>query len=317
MQKNTKLCEARRLKRGDFITRLPDIEMELNNYRPHFKGKTILCNCGDDEDSNFYQYFKMNFEVFGLTRLICTTYNPNGRAMKYEVLPGGVTRATELEGNGSYDSKEGLDLIRQADIVVTNPPFPIFKEYLQTLIDYGKSFIIIGSALAISYTKIFPLFLNNKLWWGVSPRDSAQFVDPSGKLVKVNSVWYTNITHRKREEKMVLFREYSERHYPKYDNFNCIKVQKVCDIPCDYDGVMGVPITFVGKFCPEQFEILGLTGIPGVENLYEDGFKHYDRPYLNGQRKSATIFIKNKMPRKPNDGKSESNEVSFDMFFKN
>ena len=316
MQKNTKLCAARKAKRGDFVTRLPDIEMELKNYRPHFKGKTILCNCGDGEDSNFYQYFKLNFELFGLKRLLCTTYNPDGRAMLYEIDENGTPTKKELLGNGAYDSAEGIDLIRQADVVVTNPPFPIFQEYVKTLIDNKKEFIIIGPALAITYTKIFPLFFRNEMWWGVSPRDSASFVDPSGKLVKVNSVWYTNITHRKREEKMILVKSYSANAYPKYDNYNSISVKKVCDIPMDYDGVMGVPITFVGKFCPEQFEILGLTGIPGVENLYVDGFKHYDRPYLGGQRKTASIFIRNKMPQKPMVTVKESDEISFDMFFR-
>lgn len=276
---------ARQKKCDEFYTRFEDIERELHHYKDHFKDKIIFCNCDDPEYSNFWRYFHLNFEHFGLKKLITTHYDASKSTYKMEYKGGddndcsaGIT--TPLETNGDFRSPECMELMEEADIVATNPPFSLFREYVQQLMEHHKKFLIIGSMNAITYQSIFFLIQKNKVWLGNGfksgnayfrvPSDIASayargVYDETTGLVKFrNCHWFTNLDIAKRHEKLTLWRQYSPDEYPKYDNYDAINVDRVADIPKDYDGVMGVPITFLDKYNPEQFEILG-------DSRYHDG----------------------------------------------
>lgn len=294
MSKNTNLQQAKAAKADEFYTQLTDIEKELYHYKEHFKGKTVLCNCDDPRVSNFFRFFAMHFEDYGLKRLITTCYKnqdadlfSQGTADKavYLIYEGdkngnGLADPEELEvkplkGDGDFRSAECIELLKQADIVVTNPPFSLFREYVAQLMKYEKKFLIIGNVGAITYKEIFPLLKDSKMWLGNGFQNgNAYFKIPDGQgknyakgvyneesgLVHFrNCTWYTNMDFNKRHEPLILCQKYSEDKYPKYDNYDAIEVGKTADIPEDYYGVMGVPTTFLDKFCPEQFEILGIT----------------------------------------------------------
>lgn len=292
-----KLQKANKEKYGEFYTRLSDIENELRYYTRHLKGKTVLCNCDDPRVSNFFRYFALNFRVLGLKRLIATCYkndNPDlfseGIVDKsiYSDYNGGFPCNAltdfcripyeELNGDGVYSagdfrSKDCINLLKQADVVVTNPPFSLFREYVAQLIKYNKQFLIIGEKNAITYKEIFPLIKDNKIWLGQSVHSgevlfyvtdeyykehkSVCKIDSDGRKCKGIGVrWFTNLDVASRHEEIILYKSYNPDDYPKYDNYDAINVDKVSDIPCDYDGVMGVPITFLDKYNPEQFEIV-------------------------------------------------------------
>ncbi len=304
---NKNLNAAKEAKKDEFYTQLSDIENELRHYREHFRGKTILCNCDDPYESNFFKYFANNFNAFGLKKLIATCYNgspvqgnelmidfgdfeaePKKIAYKVEITEvrdhnndGRVDLAdvryliqndknvlSILKENGDFRSRECIELLKEADIVVTNPPFSLFREYVAQLMEYEKKFLIIGNQGAIIYREIFPLFKNNRIWLGygfkggaghfVSPyEDVATASDHREGMIRVSGVhWFTNLEHKKHNEELVLFHHYNENNYPKYDNYNAINVNKTNEIPCDYDGIMGVPITFMDKYNPNQFEII-------------------------------------------------------------
>lgn len=306
------LDRAKEAKKDEFYTQLADIENELKHYRQHFRGKTILCNCDDPYESNFFKYFANNFNAFGLKKLIATCYNgspvqgselmldfgdfqdePKKIAYKVEITEvtdangdGRIDLAdvrhliqndknvlSTLKENGDFRSKECIELLKEADIVVTNPPFSLFREYVAQLMAYEKKFLIIGNMNAITYKEIFPLIKNNQLWLGPSitsgdrkfwvPDDyelraAGCGIDETGrKFIRVKGVrWFTNLDHKKRHEELILFHQYSPEEYPKYDNYDAINVNATNDIPVDYDGAMGVPITFLDKYNPEQFEII-------------------------------------------------------------
>lgn len=294
------MARANREKNDEFYTRLTDIEKELRHYRKHFKGKTILCNCDDPFESNFFKYFVLNFNKLGLKKLIATCYATSsisnkelslskvlgndeakeGRPYKAvvtkiydatgdggidmldvaELFKMGENELTELKEDGDFRSEECLELLKEVDIVVTNPPFSLFREYVATLVEYDKKFIIIGNKNAITYKEIFPLIKDNKIWLGeMVPSD---FMTPDGKLSgKLSGLtrWFTNLDIKKRHEDLILIRKYNEEDYPKYDNYDAIEVSRVKNIPYDYEGVMGVPITFLDKYNLNQFEILGYT----------------------------------------------------------
>ena len=279
--KNNNLHEAKRAKNDEFYTQLPDIEREMKYYRPHFAGKTILCNCNDALHTGFATHFSLAFEVYGLKELICTSFNPDGHGMVYryhgDTNENGVPdieewEQTPMEGNGGFNTPEGIALIQEADIIVTNPPFSLFREFIALLMEYDKKFLIIGNMNAVTYKEVFPLIKDNKLWLGVtrdgcgsmwfyipddSEEHSGQKIENGTKMQTVgSSAWFTNLDHKKRHEPLDLYKKYSPEEFPKYDNYDAIETGKVCDIPLDYDGVMGVPITFLGKYCPEQFEII-------------------------------------------------------------
>lgn len=279
---NANLREAKKAKNDEFYTQLSDIEKECAHYRPHFNGATVLCNCNDALHSNFAKYFSLNFEHLGLKRLICTAYKVDGEHGKVCIYEGDkngnrVPDVDEwechmLEGDGGFASEECIALLKEADIVVTNPPFSLFREYVALLMEYNKKFLIIGNMNAITYKEIFPLIKDNQLWLGVTrngcgqmyfridddaPQAKGQIVIDGQRMQTIgSSAWFTNLDHAKRHEEIDLYKHYNEEEYPKYDNYDAIEVSKVCEIPMDYDGIMGVPITFLGKYCPTQFEII-------------------------------------------------------------
>lgn len=288
----------------------------MRYYRAHFKGKTVLCNCDDPFESNFFKYFVLNFNKLGLKKLIATCYatspianqqltlfdvigdEEENRDKPYkavvtkvydktgdggvdmfdvaELFKSGENELTELAGDGDFRSKECLEFLDEADIVVTNPPFSLFRDYVTTLMEHRKKFIIIGNVNAITYKEVFPLIMNNEIWIGASihsgdrafyvPDDyplnaSGCGIDADGrKFIRVKGVrWWTNLDYRQRHEELILVKKYSPENYSSYDNYDGINVDATSDIPCDYAGIMGVPITFLDKYSPDQFEILGIT----------------------------------------------------------
>lgn len=355
---NSSLQAAAKAKKDEFYTQLADIENELRHYRPHFKDKTVLCNCDDPFESNFFKYFVLNFNRLGLKELIATCYTgspiANRQLSLYEV-PGAsrsarnggkpyVARVTvvrdatgdggigmddiarlfkngensliELRGNGDFRSAECIELLKQADIVATNPPFSLFREYVAQLMKYDKKFVIIGSQNAITYKEIFPLIKNNKMWLGLgfnggvgfftSPyEDIAVASQHKEGLIRVSGInWYTNLDIKKRHEELILVQKYDPEKYPRYDNYDAIEVGKTADIPRDYARVMGVPITFLDKYNPEQFEILG-NDYYVKEGLLNDIIKigwigKLDRAYLNGKRLYSRLLIRNRRPELAN-----------------
>ena len=318
---NTNLTNAKRAKNDEFYTCLTDIEKEMRHYKAFFKDKIVYCNCDDARESNFFKYFSLNFEHLGLKKLICTGYKENGRGVLliYEGDKNGNRQVddeeiivTELEGDGDFRSRECIDLLHQADVVVTNPPFSLFREYVAQLMEYGKKFLIIGNTNGITYKEIFPYIKNNELWLGCSSFNSGMYFkvpndyeyantykfdrERNGdKVMRVSSIcWYTNISHAKRNENLDLYRKYDADAYPKYDNYDAIEVSKVADIPMDYDGIMGVPITFLDKYCPTQFEIVWTSDRGGDGMLDNIKLPHtrYDAPVVNGNGIYKRIFIK-------------------------
>ena len=289
MAKNENLHKAKTAKNDEFYTQLSDIEKEMVHYKDHFKGKTIYCNCDDARESNFFKFFSLNFEKLGLKKLITTGYKADGQgvALIYEGDKNGnrlpdteEITIRPLQGNGDFRSEECIEFLKEADIVVTNPPFSLFREYIAQLMEYGKKFIIIGSQNAITYKEVFPLIKNNELWLGMNY--VKEFKQPNGEIKKFGNIcWFTNLDHTKRNKPIDLYKHYSNE-YKHYDNYDAIEVGKVCELPMDYDGVMGVPITFLDKYCPEQFEILGIANSAryiGDFPCYTiiDGVKIYNR----------------------------------------
>ena len=278
---NVNLSNAKRAKNDEFYTQLSDIENELKHYKNHFAGKVVYCNCDDARESNFFRFFQKKFNDYGLKKLITTSYNENGHGsvLVYEGDTNGngklddtEIKVSELKGNGDFRSEECIELLKESYIVVTNPPFSRFREFIATLVQYGKKFLVIGNNNAITYKEIFPLIKENKLWLGFSDNKTMEFVMPDSyekynyidkkgrKIGKVPAIsWFTNLEHSKRNEEIILYKKYTPEEFPKYDNYDAIEVSKVCEIPKDYNGVMGVPITFLGKYNPSQFEIVGLT----------------------------------------------------------
>ena len=330
---NKNLNRAKEAKKDEFYTQLEDINNELRHYREHFRGKTVLCNCDDPRISNFFTYFAYNFEFLGLKKLITTCYKNQDMNLfsqnqceqaVYLVYEGDkngdhIPNAEEigvkpLRGDGDFRSKECIELLKEADIVVTNPPFSLFREYVAQLMEYDKKFLIIGNQNAIKYKEIFPLLKENKVWLGYQfgdmkfkvpesyePRETRFWVDETGQKWRSmgNICWFTNLDIKKRHEDIILYKHYTPEEYPTYANYNAIDVSKTADIPCDYDGLMGVPITFMDKYNPEQFEIIGMAhGDAGVEL----GLSPYDRTlkkFNKGLRDGDLYYLKEGNPIVP------------------
>ena len=313
------LDDAKKNKNDEFYTQLSDIENELKHYKEHFKNKIVFCNCDNPRESNFFKYFIRNFNRLGLKKLIITTYinsliAKGKRNVVYKISINKLEDINDydlitdefidkiirklrkkLYGDkkyqaGDFRSAECVELLKQADIIVTNPPFSLFREYVAQLIKYNKKFLIIGNKNSISYKEIFTYIKQNKIWLGfTSPCEF--FTIENGQKVKTKKVqglarWFTNLEHQKRHEKLDLYKKYNPQEYPKYDNYNAINVDKIADIPYDYYEPMGVPITFLDKYNPEQFEILGQMANTTVDE-YNFGY-----PFINGKRKYARIIIK-------------------------
>lgn len=289
---NKSLENAKRVKKDEFYTQLPDIERELRHYERHFKGKTVLCNCDDPRISNFFHYFYYKFEDLGLKRLITTccknqdrdlfSQNKSERAiwLEYTGDKNGnrVPDPEEIgiryfKGDGDFRSDECIELLKQADIVVTNPPFSLFREYVAQLVKYGKKFLIVGNMNEAHYKEVFSLIMGNKIWLGYGngdmafrvpdsyeARENRFWIDERGQKWRSlgNACWFTNMGIQKRHEELVLYRKYKPEDYPLYSNFDAIDVGKTSDIPEDWAGNMGVPDTFLYRHNPDQFEIVGL-----------------------------------------------------------
>lgn len=371
---NKTLSSATRAKNDEFYTQLTDIEKELKHYRKHFKGKTVLCNCDDPFESNFFKYFVLNFNRLKIKKLIATCYSTStvaGTHLKLhtrssdgqmslsfnltgelaieseetkrkpykaivnvvhdtngdggidmldvvELFKSGENQLAELDGDGDFRSDECIELLKESDIVVTNPPFSLFREYIYTLIKHDKNFIVIGNQNAITYKEIFPLLMSNRMWLGnnsgdmsftvpdyYKPRETRYWQDETGQKWRSmgNICWFTNLDIKKRHEEMILVKRYNEDDYPKYDNYDAINVNRTADIPYDYDGVMGVPITFMDKYTPDQFEIIGLA----PERLSENESSLQVKRYKNAvqHKKDGTTCNGNKV----NDGPTLLHDV--------
>ena len=286
MSNNTNLCKAKKQKKDEFYTQLADIEKELMHYKRHFENKTVFCNCNDGPNSNFFRFFDSNFKSLKLKCLIATDYKKDQtqKAFLYEINNNTKTKRL-LNENGDFRGQECIELLKKADVIVTNPPFSLFREYVAQLVEYDKKFLIIGNINAVTYKDIFPLVKENKVWLGTgSANGNMEFQVPDSypligascrtdengqKYIKMCNIrWFTNLDVSKRHKDLILHKHYNPKDYPKYDNYDAINVDKTVDIPIDYDGVMGVPITFLDKYNPNHFEILGLTsGTRYIGNL--------------------------------------------------
>jgi hypothetical protein len=329
---NNNLNKAKSGKKDEFYTQLSDIENELKHYKKHFKDKVVCCNCDDPRVSNFFIYFSLNFEKLGLKKLITTCYksqnlelfsqNKSEKAIYLEyngdkngnnVPDPEEIGIHHLKGDGDFRSTESIELLKQADIIVTNPPFSLFREYVAQLIEYDKKFVIVGHQNAITYKEIFPLIKDNNLWLGYGFKggaghfinehyeDYATATDRKEGMIRVSGVhWFTNLEINKRHEDLILYKNYTPEEYPKYDNYDAIEVSKTKDIPMDYDGAMGVPITFMDKYNPDQFEIIGATESEGkgFSNGLWDKSSKVAQPLINQNRVYKRIFIKNKKDQK-------------------
>jgi len=282
---NKSLTKANKSKNDEFYTNLNDIEKELGHYKEHFKDKIIFCNCDDPEESNFWKYFSLNFDSLGLKKLISTHFENDKPAYKLEISKTNKKEIkTPLKQNGDFRSPECIEILKEADIVVTNPPFSLLREYVAQLIEYNKKFIIIGNINALSYKEIFKLIKENKIWLGYSihsgdrefkvPDDyplnaSGYRVDDNGvKYIRVKGVrWFTNLDYKERHQDFLLYKTYkgNEDEYPKYENYDAINVNITKEIPMDYKGNIGVPITFMDKYNPEQFKIVALGIVGSVD----------------------------------------------------
>jgi len=327
--KNTILHKAKSSKKDEFYTQLPDIERELRHYKKYFKDKVVYCNCDDPRISNFFHYFSYNFEKLGLKKLIATCYknqnmdlfsqNKSEKAIYLEyngdkngnnVPDPDEIGIKPLKGDGDFRKQESINLLKQADIVVTNPPFSLFSEYVAQLIEYEKKFLIIGHQNSITYKDVFPLIKDNKLWLGYGfKRNMAHFInrhyvdyasdaDHQEGMIRVSGVqWFTNLDTKKRHEELILYKTYNPEDYPKYDNYNAIEVSKTVDIPIDYDGAMGVPITFLNKYNPDQFELLGCSYSYGEPIGYHITGESFNVS-VNGKNVYKRLFIRNLKPQK-------------------
>ena len=315
----------RKVRRDEFYTQLSNIEHELKNYHEHFRNKIVLCNCDDPHFSNFFKYFSLNFEKLKLKKLITTCYKNQQIELFSEHKPDKAIKLEykgdknnnkvpdideigiiKLDQDGDFRSQECIDILKQVDIVCTNPPFSLFREYIAQLIKYKKKFIIMGNQHAITYKETFKLIHANKIWLGVSIHsgdqefnvpDNHRFyasnfrIDKDGrKVMGVGGIcWYTNIDYKKQHKDMILYKKYNKTEYPKYDNYDAININKIKEIPMDYKGEIGVPITFMDKFNPKQFEIIGIDC-----QIMKKLTGKSTRFLLNGRLKYARIVIKKK-----------------------
>ena len=319
---NKQLSQAKKGKKDEFYTQRADIEAELRHYRGHFTGKTVLCNCDDPRMSHFFYYFVLHFHHLGLKKLITTCYknqDPNSSSentskqavyLVYEgedigspPNPNIAGLVCPLQGDGDFRSLECIKFLEEADIIVTNPPFSLFREYVAQLIEHGKKFISIGNINAVTYKEIFPLIQTNQIWLGPSIHSGdREFEVPSSypltaagiridnqgrRYIRVKGVrWFTNLDFPQRHQALILHKKYRPEEYPQYDNYDAINVNKTADIPCDYDGVMGVPITYLDKHNPDQFEIMG------IDRYVEDNPIPGRRFTIQGKEIYARILIR-------------------------
>ena len=317
MAANANLHKAKNAKNDEFYTQLTDVSKELMHYKHHFKDKVVFCNCDDPTWSAFWKYFHLNFSALGLKKLISTHYDKTEPTYKMEYTGGDdndieVGIKTPLEGNGDFRNQECLDLLDESDIVVTNPPFSLFREYVACLMEHEKKFIIWGNNNAVTYVEIFPLLKENQMWIGYLANSTCVFRVGEGyqfdkkitesigdgyKYGKVPAIsTFTNLDIQKRHEKLTLWKSYDASEYPKYENFDAIEVSKISEIPVDYDGMMGVPKTFMNIYNPDQFEIIGNAhGDSGVA-LGLIPYPRELRKLNKGMRDGDVYYMKDGMP---------------------
>jgi len=355
---SSKLHSAKKNKKDEFYTQLPDIENAMRHYTKHFKNKIILCNCDDPRVSNFFHFFSYNFERLGLKKLISICYknqdldlfseNKSEKAIYLEYLGDkngdNIPNIEEidiknLKGDGDFRSPECIELLKQSDIIVTNPPFSLFREYVEQLMKYKKKFIIIGHQNAISFKDFFEYVMLDKVWLGYGFKGgAAHFINPNyddyatagdhkeGMIRVSGVVWFTNLNIKKRHEDLILYKKYDKNIYKKYDNYDAINIDVTKEIPCDYKGVMGVPITFLNKFNPDQFEIMGLSQKVGygLESKKKyDKYREYrddgSETGSSGKKTNGNPVMKGK-PDKGNyffDGKKYVHSLYARIFIKN
>lgn len=329
MAGNKNLHRANREKNDEFYTQLVNIENELRHYQHHFKNKIIFCNCDDPKESNFFRYFALNFNFLGIRKLIATHFHAEHPTYKLVLdreldlnADGKIdlsdVQKIPLQQNGDFRSPECIELLKEADIVVTNPPFSLFREYVAQLMEYEKKFVIIGNKNAITYKELFQLIKENKIWIGSTPmgvdmlfdvpehnvenllatkKEGSGYKFVEGQIkARAQAIWFTNLDHAKRHEMLALWATYSPENYPHYDNYDAIEVSKVKDIPKDWDGAMGVPITFLDKYNPEQFEILSSNDFRKNENVpfKTHGLIKDKDGAINGKPTYVRILIKHK-----------------------
>ena len=329
MSSNKKLYQGKKNKEDEYYTCLPDIENELKHYKAHFKDKVVYCNCDDPRVSNFFEYFAENFEVLGLKKLITTCYKSDnidlfsqhdrkkavylvyeGDKNNNQIVDDEEIEVLPMNGDGDFRSNECIDILKEADIICTNPPFSLFREYVAQLMEYKKKFLIIGNINAITYAEIFPYIMKNKLW--ISSRigtfivpdtnpnaDKSKKTDKQGnKLVGISAIWFTNLDIKKRHEKLEssLYKDYNEKDFPKYDNYNAINVNKTKEIPVNYKGAMGVPISFLEKYNPDEFEIISANDIRINDRIPEKphGLIKDKEGAINGKPTYVRIVIRRK-----------------------
>lgn len=297
---NNNLHKALKNKDDEFYTYYKDVEAEVKNYSSHFIGKTLFLNCNDIDTnkSAFWDYFVDNFTILQLKEVIATSYNPGGQAIM-KSYNGSNIISTILNGDGNYRSKESLAILKKADIVVTNPPFSLFRDLVKLIIDNDKSFLLIGNENTFASTEIFPLIKDGKVWTGINKVKRFKRQDESDREFG-NVCWFTNLSNNKQNKELVLTKIYSPDNYPVYDNYyTAINVDALADIPKDYNGIMGVPISYLGKYNPNQFQILGLAAGNSKANGLYYNIPHIDSPLerggcgvVNGIRKYSRVFIK-------------------------
>jgi hypothetical protein len=352
---NKNLHKANQAKKDEFYTQLTDIEKELKHYKDQFRGKIIYCNCDDPFESNFFKYFASNFNALGLKKIITTSYvkspivggqlplfeveglKPSGKEpFKIEIkevpdadgdgainiddveylLKHDKNTATPLRGNGDFRSDECIELLKQSDIIITNPPFSLFREYVAQLAEHDKKFLILGDQNAISYKEIFKFIRENKLWLGYDnngtkwfqvptdydmPTESRKKIENGVKYFSMGRIlWFTNLDTTKRHEELTLYKKYSPEEYSKYDYYDAIEVSRVVEIPMDYCGAMGVPVTFLDKYNPKQFEIISSNDIRLNDKIpfKEHGLIKDKDGAINGKPTYVRIVIKNKKVKK-------------------
>ncbi len=325
---NIHLQKANKAKNDEFYTQLSDIEKELKHYKEHFRDKVIFCNCDDPEESHFWKYFSENFGFLGLKKLIATHYQTEKPSYKLEISrdmnnDGKINKLdtikTPLKQNWDFRSPECIEILEEADIVVTNPPFSLFRDYVAQLFEYEKKFVIVGNQNAITYKEFFPYFKENKVWlWNGFSGWAAHFInkhyedyatagDHKEWMIRVSwVVWFTNLEIQKRHEDLILYKKYTPEEYPKYDNYDGINIDKTKDIPMDYPGIMWVPITFLDKYNPDQFEIIwqaswNTRASAPKEILERLNYRIHpeDRwgcTIVNGKKTYGRILIRNKKP---------------------
>lgn len=304
MAGNSNLHQSKEAREDEYYTSIQTVEKELKHYKEYFKNKTVLCNCDDPEWSNFWQYFQLNFDHLQLKKLISTHYDANNSTYKLEIIDNSEKIVkTSLTGNGDFRNKECMELLEESDIVVTNPPFSLMKEYLPTLLESGKQFLVLGNVNHVTFKEIFKYYIDGKFWlgyndghfwfrvpeWYEEKKTDFKIIDGVKYRRLGNICWFTNLPVKRRSEELILTKTYTPSDYPTYETYEAIDIKKTLDIPLDYDGIMGVPISYLPYHCPSQFEVIGKFDGGQATNPLD-----FAKPIINGKPAYKRIAIRRK-----------------------